>query len=88
MSEAGRNDNRTELCCGTGRERDGCWPLVMIKNTIIGICSEIMQIVWGKRQETLLDRTGSSIGREVVTRAAGIGAEEGDSVGEGGHRES
>lgn len=60
----------------------------MIKNTIMGICSQIMQIIWGKRQETLLDITGSSIGRKVVTRAAGIGAEERDSVGEGGHTES
>lgn len=54
----------------------------------MGICSEIMQIVWGKRQKTLPDWTSSSIGRKVVTRAAGIEREEGDSVGEGGHRES
>lgn len=54
----------------------------------MGICSEIMQIVWGKRQKTLPDWTSSSIGRKVVTRAAGIEREERDSVGEGGHRES
>lgn len=70
-----------------GGKEMGCWPSVMIKNTIMGICSEIMWIVWGKRQETLLDRTGSSRGRKVVTRAVGIVAEERDSVGEGGHRE-
>lgn len=60
----------------------------MIRNTIMGICSERMQIVWGEWQETLLDWTHSSIERKIVTRAAGIGAEERDSVGEGGHRES
>lgn len=60
----------------------------MIRNTIMGICSERMQIVWGEWQETLLDWTRSSIERKIVTRAAGIGAEERDSVGEGGHRES
>lgn len=54
----------------------------------MGICSEIMQIVWGKRQKTLPDWTSSSIGRKVGTRAAGIEREERDSVGEGGHRES
>lgn len=58
----------------------------MIRNTVMEICSEEIQIVWGKRQESLLDRTGSSIGRKVVTRAAGIGAEERDSLGEGEHR--
>lgn len=58
----------------------------MIRNTIMGICSERMQIVWGEWQETLLDWTRSSIERKIVTRAAGIGAEERDSVGEGGHR--